>query len=34
MPMKAAEKSMQLFARKVMPTLKALCPQPMQAEAA
>lgn len=34
MPMKAAEKSMQLFAREVMPALKALHPQPMHAEAA
>jgi len=34
MPMKAAEKSMQLFAREVMPALKALSPQPMLAEAA
>lgn len=34
MPMKAAEKSMQLFAHEVMPALKALQPQPMLAEAA
>ncbi|MBM4258106.1 MAG: LLM class flavin-dependent oxidoreductase [Deltaproteobacteria bacterium] len=34
MPMKAAEKSMQLFAREVMPALKEMYPQPMQAEAA
>jgi hypothetical protein len=34
MSMKAAEKSMQLFAREVMPALKALYPQPMHAEAA
>jgi alkanesulfonate monooxygenase SsuD/methylene tetrahydromethanopterin reductase-like flavin-dependent oxidoreductase (luciferase family) len=30
MPMKAAEKSMQLFAREVMPALKDLNPKPMQ----
>jgi len=34
MPMKAAEKSMQLFARDVMPALQELHPQPMLAEAA
>jgi len=34
MPMKAAEKSMQLFAREVLPALKALQPEPMHAEAA
>jgi alkanesulfonate monooxygenase SsuD/methylene tetrahydromethanopterin reductase-like flavin-dependent oxidoreductase (luciferase family) len=34
MPMKAAEKSMHLFAREVMPALKELHPQPMLAEAA
>jgi len=34
MSMKAAEKSMQLFAREVMPALKALYPQPMHAGAA
>lgn len=34
MPMKAAEKSMKLFAREVLPALKELHPQPMLAEAA
>ncbi|NOT55082.1 MAG: LLM class flavin-dependent oxidoreductase [Deltaproteobacteria bacterium] len=34
MPMKAAEKSMKLFAREVLPALKELHPRPMLAEAA
>jgi hypothetical protein len=34
MPMKAAEKSMGLFAREVIPALKELHPPPMLAEAA
>ncbi|MGE0827462.1 MAG: LLM class flavin-dependent oxidoreductase [Candidatus Binatia bacterium] len=34
MPMKVAEKSMRLFAREVLPALKELNPQPMQALAA
>lgn len=34
MPMKVAEKSMQLFAREVIPALKELHPQPMQLAAA
>jgi len=34
MPMKAAEKSMRLFAREVLPASKALHPGPMHAEAA